>query len=192
METRLSAVVPTGYPSGTIATVAAGLVEFSATLSWKRAEDVPSSPTLPALPQTVRCSVVENDDPGRREISGEILGLYEFDLGSALETVLRSLTITAALSDALLETRAARVTPPSSASAATLQALALDLWNAGFHVRFGPSWTPVPEGAIGLGVSGAEEELRGFLEAHPSWEMSWEFQDAVLDRHGDPGYSLKA
>lgn len=172
VETRLRVVVPTGYPSGTIATVAAGLVEFSATLSFKRAEDVPSSPTLPALPETVRCSAVEKDGPERREITGEILGLHERDLGSALETVLRSLTISAALSDALLETSAARVTPPSSPSAATLQALALDLWNAGFHVRFGPSWTPVPEGAIGLGVSGAEVELGRFLQAHSFWEMA--------------------
>ena len=172
VEASLCAVVPTGHPSGTIATVAAGLVEFSATLSWKRDADVPSSPTLPALPETVRCSVVEKGGPGRREIKGEILGLYERDLGSALETILRSLTNTAAISDALLETSAARVTPPSSPSAATLQALALDLWNAGFCVRFAPSWTPVPEGAIGLGVSGAEEELRRFLQANPSWEIA--------------------
>jgi hypothetical protein len=50
-----------------------------------------------------------------------------------------------------------------------LQALALDLRDAGFEVRFGPSWTPVPEGAVGLGVLGAEQELENFLDAHPSW-----------------------
>jgi hypothetical protein len=170
---RLTTVLPTGDPAGTIATHTAGLVEFRATLSWKLADDAAPVPTLPALPETVRCSVVETDEPGegRREILGEILALSERDLGSALETVLRSLTITAALSDALLESRAARVTPPGSAPAATLQALALDLWNAGFRVRFAPSWTPVPEGRIGLGVRGAEEELQSFLEAHPSWEI---------------------
>ena len=168
------AVLPTDDPAGTIATRTAGLVEFSATLSWKQAGDVPPVPTLPALPETVRCSVVETDAPeeGRREVLGEIVALSESDLGSALETVLRSLTITAALSDALLETRAARVTPPGSAPARALQALALDLWNAGFRVRFAPSWTPVPEERIGLGITGAEDELRGFLEAHPVWEMA--------------------
>ena len=128
-------------------------------------------PTLPALPETARCSVVETDDPetGKRGILGEILALSEQDLGSALQTLLRSLTISAALSEAVLETRATRVTPPASAPATTLQALALDLRDAGFEVRFGPSWTPVPEGALGLGVLGAERELESFLDAHPSW-----------------------
>ncbi|HEX6710285.1 MAG TPA: hypothetical protein VF068_08120 [Rubrobacter sp.] len=173
-ERRLTAVFPTGDPAGTIATRTAGLVEFRAKLCWDRAEDASRVPTLPALPESVRCSVVETGDPGegRREILGEILALSERNLGSALETVLRSLTISAALSDALLETQAARVTPPGSAPAAQFQALALDLWKAGFRVRFAPSWTPVPEGKIGLGISGAEDELRSFLEAHRSWEMA--------------------
>jgi hypothetical protein len=166
-------VFPTGEPAGTVATCTAGLLEFSATLSWNRVEDLPQAPTLPALPETARCSVVETDDPetGRRGILGEILALSERDLGSALETVLRSLTTSAALSDAVLETRATRVTPPASAPATTLQALALDLRDAGFEVRFAPSWTPVPVDAIGLGVLGAEQELVSFLLAHPSWTL---------------------
>jgi hypothetical protein len=52
-----------------------------------------------------------------------------------------------------------------------LQALALDIRDAGYRVRFAPTWTPVPEGAIGLGIGGAEQELEGFLKAHPSWKM---------------------
>jgi hypothetical protein len=164
-------VLPTGDPAGTVATCTAGLLEFSATLSWDRVEDLPQALTLPALPETARCSVVETDDPeaGRRGILGEILALSERDLGSALETVLRSLTTKAALSDAVLEIRAAHVTPAASAPATTLQALALDLWDAGFEVRFAPSWTPVPEGAVGLGVLGAEQELQSFIETHLSW-----------------------
>ena len=97
------------------------------------------------------------------------MALTERDLGSALENILRTLTTSAALSDAVLETRAVRVTPPASAPATTLQALALDLRDAGFGVRFAPSWSPVPEGAIGLGILGAEQELLSFIEAHPSW-----------------------
>ena len=167
-------MLPTGDPAGTIATSTAGLIEFSATLSWDSLEDVSLSPTLPALPETARSSVVETDDPAmpRREILGEILALSERDLGSALETILRSLTITAALSEAVLETRAACVMPPASVPATTLQSLALDLWEAGFRVRFAPSWTPVPEGAVGLGVLGAEQELNGFLQAHLSWRVA--------------------
>jgi hypothetical protein len=129
---------------------------------------------LPALPETARCTAVETEEPAwaRREILGEILALSERDLGSALETILRSLTITAALSEAVLETRAARMVSPGSAPATLLQALALDLREAGFRVRFAPSWTPVPEGTVGLGVLGAEQELKGFLHAHPSWRVA--------------------
>ena len=162
---------PTGDPAGTVATRSAGLIEFSATLSWGSAEDVPEGPTLQILPTSARCSVVETDDftENRREILGEILALSEADLGSALERVLRSLTIAAALSDAILETRAARVAPVRPAHAETLQALALDVREAGFAVRFAPTWTTLEEGEIGLGVSGAERELRRFLLAHPSY-----------------------
>ena len=130
-------------------------------------------PTLQALPEIARWSLVETDEPAehRREILGEILALSEDDLGSALESVLRSLTITASLSDAVLETRAARGMPPGSAPATTLQALALDLWDAGFQVRFAPSWTPVPRGTVGLGVRGAEKALERFLQVHPTWKV---------------------
>ena len=164
---------PTGDPAGTLATSAAGLIEFSAMLSWDNVEVVPAGPTLFAVPETARLSVVETDDPAqnRREVFGEILALSEGDLGSALEVVLRSLTITAALSDAVLESRAARVRPPRPAPAAILQSLALDLRDAGFRVRFGPSWTPVEEAAVGLGVLGAERELVSFLRTHPSWRV---------------------
>lgn len=164
---------PTEDSAGTIATRSAGLIEFTATLSYRSAEEVPETPLLPALPDSVRCSVVETGDREecRCEVLGEILALSETDLGLALETVLRSLTITAALSDAVLETRAARVVPVRRAPASALQTLALDLRDAGFGVRFGPTWTPVAEDAIGLGVRGAEKELATFMEAHPSWSM---------------------
>ena len=123
------------------------------------------------MPERARCSFVETDDAetGRRGILGELLALSHRDLGSALQYVLRSLTASAALSDAVLETRAARVTPPVSAPATTLQALALDLRDSGFEVKFAPSWSPVPLGAIGLGTLGAEQELQSFIEAHHCW-----------------------
>jgi hypothetical protein len=166
-------VRPTGDPAGTVVILSAGLVEFSATLSFRRPEDVPKEPTLGILPQAARCSVVETDDitQSRREILGEILALSEDDLGSALETILRSLAIAAALSDAVLETRATRVAPVRVAPSVTLQALAVNVREAGFPVRFAPTWTPLAEGEIGLGARGKEQLLRGFLEAHPSWSM---------------------
>ncbi|HEX5701481.1 MAG TPA: hypothetical protein VFX77_12595, partial [Rubrobacter sp.] len=64
-ERRPTTVLPTGDPAGTIATRTAGLLEFSATLSWKTVEDLPKAPTLPFPPETARCSVLETDDPER-------------------------------------------------------------------------------------------------------------------------------
>ena len=135
---------------------------------------MPPASTLPAMPEQVRCSVVETDDieKCRREILGGILALSEADLGSAMETLLRSLTVAAALSDAVLKTRATLVAPVRAAPAETLQALALDVRGAGFPVRFAPTWTTLSEGEIGLGISGAEEELRNFLRAHPSYRLA--------------------
>jgi hypothetical protein len=103
---------------------------------------------------------------------GEILALTQRDLGSALETILRSLTSEAAISGALLETRVVRVTPPRSIPSLTVQSLALDLWDAGFAVRFGPSWTPSSGGGVVVGFGGAESELTRFFGGHPSWELA--------------------
>ena len=162
---------PTGAPAGTVATRSAGLIEFRAKLSFQSAEDVPERPTLRAIPAGARLSVVETDYGETREILGEILALSEADLGCALEKVLRSLTIAAALDDAILEASAARLEPVRPAPAGPLQSLALDVLEAGFPVRFAPTWTPLSEGEIGLGVEGAQEKLRAFLDAHPAWSM---------------------
>jgi hypothetical protein len=179
LRAELAVVRPTGDPAGTVATRSAGLIEFSATLSFGSAEEAPEEPTLrTTLPAGVRanarCYVVETDDAdeNRREILGEILALTEADLGSALEAVLRELTIAAALSDAVLETRAARVAPVLPAPAAALQALALDVRDAGFPVRFAPTWTALEKGEIGLGTDGAEQELRSFLERHQAYRIA--------------------
>ena len=70
---------PTGDPAGTVATHTAGLLEFSATLSWNTLEDLPQAPTLPALPQL--CSVSRRMTPRRAGVKslGEILALSERD-----------------------------------------------------------------------------------------------------------------
>jgi hypothetical protein len=170
---RPASVRPTGDPAGTVATRSAGLIEFRATLSFRGAEDVPGEPTLRTLPTGARLSVLETDDgSGTREILGEILALSEAELGSALENVLRSLSIAAALADAILETSAARLEPVRPAPAGPLQALALDVLEAGFPVRFAPTWTPLSEGEIGLGVGGTEGKLRAFIGCHPAWSLA--------------------
>lgn len=152
---------------------------------------MPGNPTLQALPTTAGLSVVETDDgAGTREILGELLALSEADLGSALEIVLRSLTIAAALDDAILETSATRLEPVRPAPAGPLQTLALDVLEAGFPVRFAPTWTPLSEGEIGLGVGGAEGKLQAFIGAHPSWSMVGSAgASRVLSRGRRPRYS---
>ena len=168
---RTVSVRPTGDPAGTVATRSAGLIEFRAKLSFRSADEAPEEPTLRALPAGARFSVIETDDGETREILGEILALSEAELGCALENVLRSLTIAAALADAVLETSAARLQPVRAAPAGPLQTLALDVLEAGFPVRFAPMWTPLAEGEIGLGVEGDEGKLRNFLRSHPSWGL---------------------
>ena len=134
---------------------------------------MPRDPTLRVLPPGARCSIVETDArENRREILGEILALSEGELGSALQTILRTLTTAAALTDAVLETRAARVVPVRPAPAAALQALALDVRAAGFPVRFAPTWTPLGDNEIGLGICGAERELRDFICGHNAYGMA--------------------
>lgn len=159
---------PTQDRAGTIATRCAGVAEFRATLCG----GPPGALVLPALPEGVRCSVAQTGDSeeGRLEILGEVRAFTGRDLGAAVETILRSLTVAAALREALLEACATRLSPPVATPAPTLEVLALDLRDAGFRVGFAPSWTAVREGGVALGVRGAEAELRAFLEAHPSWK----------------------
>lgn len=165
-------VRPTGDPAGTIATRSAGLIEFRARLSFRGADEMPEEQTLGTMPADARLSLIETDDgAGTREILGEILALSEADLGSALEKVLRSLTIAASLADAVLETSATRLEPARPAPSGLLQTLALDVLEAGFPVRFAPTWTPLSEAEIGLGVGGAEEEMGRFVSSHPYWSM---------------------
>ena len=136
---------------------------------------MPPHPTIPECPGagTARISVAETRDPGStgRRIVGEIRALTQQELGSALDAVLRRVTTVAALTEAVLEVEAVRWATPKAASARALQALARDLWEAGFSVRFGPSWTPAPGADVCVGVSGANRDLRDFLSAHPSWRI---------------------
>ncbi len=103
-----------------------------------------------------------------RRLSGELRALSRADLAAALGAVLREITTFATLTEATLEVRAVRSLPPRVASPRALERLARDLWEAGFGVRFAPSWTPAPEAEVYLGVGG-REDLREFIRRHPSW-----------------------
>ena len=121
----------------------------------------------------MRLSVVETEDPGSagRCIAGEIRALTQHELGSALEFVLRTVTTAATLTEAVLEVEAVRAVTPEAPSPVALQELARDLWEAGFGVRFAPSWTLASGADVCVGV-GTNRDLGDFLSSHPSWRLA--------------------
>lgn len=160
----------TGEPAGTLVTRTAGLVDFRATLEWDAPPGPPSC--LPTPEPFFRHDLEEGLDATgtKMRVSGTIRALTERDLGAALELVMRFVGNAAALSGAVLEMRSFLECPPRPASPVLVQALALDLWRAGFRVGFAPSWTPA--GTLSLGARGEEEALRDFLQKSPSWKPS--------------------
>ncbi len=167
-----------GEPAGLIATRTAGVVDFSATLAWQSPEDVPTGPVLEMLggfePGIMRCSFTETDESHRsaRVVAGEIRAFTERDLGAALDTALRVVTVTATLTEATLEVRVVRVASPGVAPLLALEGLARDLWDAGLAVRFGRSWSAAPEAEISVGIEGAEDAFEVFLRGHPLWKTT--------------------
>ena len=161
----------TGEPAGTVATRAAGLADFCAVFEWEEApEQAPRC--LPAPDGTFRLDVLEERSPcgTRLQVRGSILALA--GLGGALEKVMRRVADAAAVSGAVLEMRVSRETPPRPFPPDLVQALATDLWRAGFPVRFGPCWEPVGGAGLALGAGGEQETLLGFLRDHPEWAPS--------------------
>jgi hypothetical protein len=65
-----------------------------------------------------------------------------------------------------------REAPPRAFRPDLVQALATDLWRAGFRVRLAACWEPVGPDGLALGVRGDEEGLREFLRDHPGWGPS--------------------
>ena len=163
----------TGQPAGTVATRVAGLVDFRATLEWEAAGKQPPS-CLPGPEEPYRHDLCETRSPcgTRLEVRGGIRALTERGLARAQDSVMRRVADAAAVSGAVLEMRVLREAPPRSVDPDHVQALAADLWRAGFAVRFAPCWEVVgPEGPA-LGVRGGEGAIRGFLGDHPRWGAS--------------------
>lgn len=154
-----------------MATRVAGLADFCAVLEWEEAQARPPS-CLPAPDGTFRHDLEETLLPcgTRLEVRGFIRALT--GLEGALERVMRGVADAAAVSGAVLEMRVLREAPPRGFRPDLVQALATDLWRAGFPVRFAPCWDPVGPGGLALGVRGEEEGLREFLREHPDWSPS--------------------
>ena len=162
-----------GEPAGRISTVNAGVVSFAATLSLRPGDKMPDGPSIGglSLPGAKLCSLYSSDGPSwTRRLSCEIRALHTGRLADALNVVLRSVTEYAALAEAVLETRIARLAESTTPPSALVERLARHLWRAGFRVSFGPSWASAPAGAsISVGTLGLEAALEGFLSNHPAW-----------------------
>ncbi|MDQ4106950.1 MAG: hypothetical protein M3157_07245 [Actinomycetota bacterium] len=159
-------------PAGLIPTRTPGAIGFEATLAWQSPEEAVRTAICPALPRSVKARICETDGPGEiRRISGELRAFAERDLEHCLDSVLRTLTSTAAVSEAVLEIRSVRVARPRAVPRGALERLARGLWEAGLGVRFGPGCTPLYDGAeVAVGIRGAEAAYER-LRDRGSWEI---------------------
>lgn len=89
-----------------------GVVEFSATLTWRTPEEMPPNEVLASLPcldsPDLSLEETEDRDSGTRVVSGEISALHEPDLSLILDNILRAVSNAAALTGAILEIRVVR------------------------------------------------------------------------------------
>ncbi len=161
-------------PAGRIPTRSAGAVFFEATLTMRPGDELPSGPMLgEPTPGARFYSLTRTDDlaSGTHKISCEIRALHLDPLTAALNTVLRSVTVRAALAEAVLETRALRLAEPSVTPDYLVEKLARQLLQYGLRPTFGPSWAPVAGADISIGTRGREEDLQTFLHSYPGWKL---------------------
>jgi hypothetical protein len=166
-----------GEPPGLIATRTAGVAEFRAALSWFERQElyapsVAGASLVPPL-ECARRTVAE--DERTLLLEERVLAPTESELGYRLGALMRAAAQYAALSGAVLEASVVRVSPPRVASRPALEALARDLWLAGFAVRFAPSEAPSDAAGaadVWVGTGGAEGELREYLLSHPRWKTA--------------------
>ena len=134
------------------------------------------------MPGAKFCFLVQTDhlESATRKISCEIRALYLEQLNGALDAVLRSVTVHAALTEAVLETRIVRLADPSEAHPALAETLARQLSDRGLPVSSGPSWIPAPGADVSVGTQGSGGVLERFLCSHLGWR-------ARLDRRPSSG-----
>lgn len=161
-------------PAGTIATRTAGAIEVVARLTWCGTSEMPPAPVLRTLPGEndgiIRTFFSEENEETTWGLCGEIRALTEENLRQALDAFLREINRAAALGEAMLETRAVYLAPPRTFPSPVRERLGRELQAAGFDVRFAPSWTPVPDANVCLGVRGAGDELEEFFRESESWK----------------------
>jgi hypothetical protein len=161
-------------PAGRISTSNAGAISFEATLKWRPDDGIPARLVLDGLAPGARFySLVQAEDTvsAVRRVSCEVRAFYAKQLTSALDVLLRSVTTHAAQSEAVLEARTVRLADPAVTSATLVEALARQLWDAGFPVSFGPSWKPALDADVSIGTRGLEEDFEAFLLTRPAWKL---------------------
>ena len=129
---------------------------------------------LPAPEDSFRHDLAETLSPcgTRLVVRGGVMALTERGLAGALERVLRTVSDAAAVSGAVLEMRVLRESAPRGFRPDLVQALATDLWRAGFPVRLAPCWDAVGTEGLALGAGDGDEGVREFLRDHPVWSPS--------------------
>jgi hypothetical protein len=110
--------------------------------------------------EEIRCGYV---------LRGSVSAMTLDALGEGIGTFLRSVSIYAAGTEAILETRVSRISDPVVPSADTICELARSLAGAGIPAGFGRVWSPLPPGVCcGLGVRGIDE-IEDLLRHDPRW-----------------------
>jgi hypothetical protein len=161
-------------PAGRISTRNAGAISFEATLKWQLDDGITAELVLDEPPTGTRfysLAQVEDTVSAIRRVSCEVRAFYAEQLTSALDVLLRCVTTHAALSEAVVETRAVRLADPAVTFATLVEALARQLWDAGLPISFGPSWKPAPDADVSVGTRGLEEAFEAFLLTHPAWKL---------------------
>lgn len=159
-------------PAGRISTRNAGAISFWAAFSRRPDEKRRTLPVLGDPPPGARfyrlahtCDATSNNT----EISCEIRALRVEQLTGALQAVLRNVAAHAALTEAVLETRAVHLAEPSASPSPLVETLARQLSDAGVDPSFGPSWTPTPDADLSVGTKGFEGGFESFMVANPLW-----------------------
>lgn len=161
-----------GEPAGMIPTRTAGAVAIEATLEWPPGEGgVSVGGLLPTIDRdTIVGSLRESAGVGVSNITGTLRSFDDDDLCSVVDDALRAMASAATVHEAVLRTRALRISRVSCPTAGLVQTLSRHLWDAGLRARFGASWSPAIPGAdVMLGCLNARKEiveaLTGYSEA---------------------------
>lgn len=141
-------------------------------MAWKSPDEIPKESLLPVLPDTVSSLLTEcsETEENTRLVAVELRALCGRDLSSALDLILRNLTSKAALTDAVLETRATRTASPKTFDPSLVCSVARTLRGAGFDVTFGPSPYSVAGADLAVGTRGSNGELESFVTEDELWE----------------------